>query len=75
MARTVPTVKADDEDLLVAPKRVAQLLDVSRSQVDRIAIREGWARVYLSNADRGSVRYRLHEILEFIRSRTLNGNR
>jgi predicted DNA-binding transcriptional regulator AlpA len=63
----------ENGDVLVAPKRAAALLDVSRSQIDRIAMRAGWGRIYLSNLDRGSVRYRLSEIQKFIESRTVKG--
>lgn len=59
-----------DAEVLVAPKRAAELLDVSRSEIDRIAERAGWARIYLSDATRGSVRYRLSDVMKFIQDRT-----
>lgn len=75
ISRTQTPQTPENAEVLVAPKRAAELLDVSRSQIDRIANRAGWARVYLSNLDRGSVRYRLSEILKFIERRTIKGSR
>jgi len=63
--------KPQDAEVLVAPRRAAEMLDVSRSEIDRIAARAGWARVYLSNARRGSIRFRLREVLQYIESRTV----
>ena len=66
--------KSKDAEILVAPRRAAEMLDVSRSEIHRIAARAGWARVYLSNARHGSIRFRLREILQFIESRTVRAN-
>src|SRR6185437_11657562 len=72
MARPDPKqLTFDDAEMLIAPKRAAQLLDVSRSEIDRIATRAGWARTYLSEAKRGSVRYRLSDVMKFIQNRTV----
>jgi hypothetical protein len=72
MARTDPNqLTFDDAEVLISPKRAAEMLDVSRSEIDRIADRAGWTRIPLSDAKRGAVRYRLKEVMQFIQNRTV----
>ncbi len=61
--------QASDSTLYVAPRRLAERWDCSRTTAQRIADRAGITKVYLGEGRNGTVRYRLDEIQAYEEAR------
>lgn len=59
----------------ITPKQLAERWQCSRSTVDRIARREGFTRLCLSDKDKGAIRYKRKEVIEYEKNRQVAMNK
>lgn len=73
MARTELSAAGRTEPLYISPKELMHRWRCSRTQVDRIARREGLTRVLLGSGRNGMVRYVRDEVEAFEGERRVAG--